>query len=144
MQLPQVSGPPHPFHDLRSTSILQVHKVPSQFAQHHLSLGGRGADDGIQRLLDQVQASERHSQAHAILEVGQCARDTIEEDANRSRPILLEALREVVGDPVMPQQTLMGQAPAMLILPEHVLEDVRVQSDISRAYSEHHAEKGRW
>lgn len=139
MQLEQVVRALYPLHDRGPAPILQIDKVPPLFAQHHFRFGRRRAHDRIERLLDLGEARKGHAQRHTVLVVAQGSRDAVEQDADRGGQVLLESFRVVVGDPVVPQQPLVRQAPSVLVLAQHILEHVRVQPDIFRADAEHHA-----
>ena len=124
--------------DDRSAAILKVMESPQGHSQRHLRLGGSRADDRVEFFLDAIQPSKRDTQTDVTLEVGQRALVPVEEDTQRGGLVLSEALRVLAPSTVVPDQSLMRESPALVVLAEKVDEGVSVQSGVLCPDPEHH------
>ena len=107
-------------------AVLQGQEVPLQHPQGHLRLGGRAADDWVERFRDFLQATEGHPQALAVLVVGEGAGDAVEVEADGGGDVLPERLDVGLVPGAVPQQALVGQAPRGVLLTQHVHKGVHV------------------
>jgi len=119
--------------------VLQVDKVPLQHAQRHLRLGCRAAHNGVERLADLGEAGEGHAEAHAVLEVGERARHAVKVEPDGGGDVLLEALDVLLVAAGVPEEALVAEAPAGLVLAQHVHEGVHVEAGLLGPDPEHHA-----
>jgi len=129
-QLAQNGGP---------APILQIHKIPLQHPQRHLCFGRRAAHNRIERLRHLVEAGEGHAEAHAVLEVGERAGHAVEVEPDGGGDVLLEALDVLLVPAGVPEETLVAETPAGLVLAQHVHEGVHVEPGLLRPDPEHHA-----
>jgi hypothetical protein len=119
---------------------LYRNKLPLHDSQRHLRLRRRTADDRVERLCYVLQAVEGDAEGDAVLEVGDCAGDAVEEDSNSRRDVFPERFCILSMLAGMPEESLVRKAPTLIVLAQHVDEGVHVQAGLLRAHAEHHAE----
>ena len=110
-QLAQDGGP---------AAVLQVHKVPLEHAQRHLCFGGRTAHNRVERLDHLMEAGEGHAEADAVLEVGQRAGHPVKVEPDGGGNVLLKTLDVLLVAAAVPEEALVAEAPAGLVLTQHV------------------------
>jgi len=124
--------------DGRPAPVLQRLEVTLQQSQRHFCLGCGAADDGVEGLGDVLQAGEGHAQARAVLVVGQRARHPVEVEADRGGDVLAERLDVGLVPGAVPQQPLVAEPPAVLVLAQHVHKRVHMEPRLLGANAKHH------
>ena len=125
--------------DARPTSILERLEVSLENPEWHLGFSCGAADYGEQRVFYVLETGESHAQGHAVLVVGESPWYPVEVEADGGGDVLSEGLDVLLVSPPVPEQALVTQPPAQLVLAQHVHEGVHVKSGLLGADTEHHA-----
>ena len=125
--------------DAGTTSVLQRLEVSFEDPERHLSFSRGAADYREQRFFYVLKTGESHAQGHTVLVVGEGPWYPVEVEADGGGDVLSECLNVLFMPASVPQEALVTQSPAVLVLPQHVDEGVHVEPGLLGADPEHHA-----